>query len=148
VIPTHAGASSRSIEFEVDNEARRVVFHSASLASLINRDCTRLPTDVRFAPKADKEQIVWVSPLCANRDPTHRSKPLLYFDGPGSATEQHRRHGEAERLGGLEIGDELELGWLLDRQVAGFCAFVFLVIASFSPSTYRRGPDFISKETQ
>ena len=27
------------------------------------------------------------------------------------------RHGEAERLGGLEVDDQLELGRLLDRQI-------------------------------
>ena len=31
--------------------------------------------------------------------------------------EQQWRHGEAERLGGLQIKDELELGSLNDRQV-------------------------------
>jgi len=33
------------------------------------------------------------------------------------AGEQRRRDFEAERPRGLEINDELELGWLLDRQV-------------------------------
>jgi hypothetical protein len=40
---------------------------------------------------------------------------------------QHRRHVEAERLGGLEIDDELELRWLLDwnlRRVLAFQDFV------------------------
>ena len=33
-----------------------------------------------------------------------------------------QRHVEAERLGGLEIDDQLELGRLRDRQVGGFGA--------------------------
>src|SRR6266851_5939341 len=33
-----------------------------------------------------------------------------YFDHFVGAVEQRQRHGEAERLGGLEIGHQLELG--------------------------------------
>jgi hypothetical protein len=36
---------------------------------------------------------------------------------------QHRRHVEAERLGGLEIDDELELRWLLDWNIRRLLAF-------------------------
>ena len=36
-----------------------------------------------------------------------------YLIGPG---EEHRRHVDAERLGGLEIDHQLELGRLLNRQ--------------------------------
>jgi hypothetical protein len=35
------------------------------------------------------------------------------------ARQEGRRHGEAERLGGAQVDDEFELGWLLDRQVGG-----------------------------
>ena len=31
------------------------------------------------------------------------------------------RHHEAERLCSLEIDHEIVFGWLLDRQIAGFC---------------------------
>src|SRR5262252_10485282 len=41
------------------------------------------------------------------------------FDHFVGAGKQHRRHVEAERLSGLEIDDQLELGWLLDWQVCG-----------------------------
>jgi hypothetical protein len=44
------------------------------------------------------------------------------FDYVIGAREQVRRHGEAERLRGLEVDDELELGGLQDRKVSGFCA--------------------------
>src|SRR5262245_14372401 len=43
------------------------------------------------------------------------------------APEKRRRNGETERLGGLEIDHEFELGRLLDGQVRGFGAFENLV---------------------
>jgi hypothetical protein len=47
--------------------------------------------------------------------------PLLFDDLIGGG-EQIGRHGEAERLRGLEVDDQLELGGLLRRQVAGLFA--------------------------
>jgi hypothetical protein len=44
---------------------------------------------------------------------------LDHFVGDG---ERLGLHLEAERLGGLEIDDQLELGRLRDRQVGGFGA--------------------------
>src|ERR1700738_4318724 len=41
--------------------------------------------------------------------------------------EEPRRKGQAERLGGLEVDSELELGWLLHRQVRGLGALEDLV---------------------
>src|SRR5262249_52537195 len=40
------------------------------------------------------------------------------FDHLVCAGEQRRRHLDAERLRGLEIDDQLQLGWKLDRQIA------------------------------
>jgi hypothetical protein len=40
------------------------------------------------------------------------------FDYLVGGGEQGRRHGEAQRLRGDEIDDKIELGWLLDRNVA------------------------------
>jgi hypothetical protein len=44
------------------------------------------------------------------------------FDQLVGAREQRRRHFDAERLGGRQIDNEIELGWLLDREVARLCA--------------------------
>src|SRR5262249_33664090 len=41
--------------------------------------------------------------------------------------QQRRRDGEAERLGGLEIDDEIEFRGLLDREVSGLGALEALV---------------------
>jgi hypothetical protein len=44
------------------------------------------------------------------------------FDHRVGAGEQRRRHFEAEGLGGPEIYNQLELGWLHNRQVTWFLA--------------------------
>ena len=44
------------------------------------------------------------------------------FDHLVGEREQRRRDGEAKGLGGLEIDDEIELGRLLDRDIAGLRA--------------------------
>src|ERR1700737_4463682 len=49
----------------------------------------------------------------------HRSKITSLFDNLVGAGEQLRRHVDAERLGSSEIDDEIEFGWLLDRNVTG-----------------------------
>jgi hypothetical protein len=49
--------------------------------------------------------------------------PATSFDHPVGAGEQRWRDGEAERFGGFEIDDQLNLGGLLDRQVGGLLAF-------------------------
>jgi hypothetical protein len=41
------------------------------------------------------------------------------FDHLVGTAEQCNRYGEPDRLGGLEIDDQLEFGYLHDRQVAG-----------------------------
>jgi hypothetical protein len=58
----------------------------------------------RFVPTADS---------CA------AAKPPLFNDLAG-AREEEWRHRKAERLGGLEVEDQLEFRGLLDRQSAGF----------------------------
>src|SRR5947209_5431933 len=50
-----------------------------------------------------------------------RRSPTSLYDLVG-AGEDRGRHGQAERLGGLEIDHQLENGRLLDRQVGGLRA--------------------------
>src|SRR5450830_236904 len=45
------------------------------------------------------------------------------FDHLIGAREQRWRHGEAERLGGLQIDNQIEGGWELDGQIGGPRAF-------------------------
>jgi hypothetical protein len=52
---------------------------------------------------------------------TAATKPL--FDHPVGTAEQREPEGDAERLGSLEVDDELDPGGLLDRQIARLFAF-------------------------
>jgi len=70
---------------------------------------------VRFAPKADKQADVSLSPLCANRVLTRRSKKARLFDHLVGHREHRWWNFEAERISRLQINNELELGRLLDR---------------------------------
>jgi hypothetical protein len=51
---------------------------------------------VRFAPKADKEAGIALSPLCAISGLAHRSKTALSFDHLVGADHHRQRHVDAE----------------------------------------------------
>jgi hypothetical protein len=59
-------------------------------------------TVVRFGPKADKRGCGWnVRSVPIAIDAPQQAAPL--FDHLVGAGKQRRRHGEAKRLGGLEV---------------------------------------------
>ena len=60
--------------------------------------------------------------LCAKSGLMHRSKYQPLFDHLVGAGEERRRHGEAERFGGLHIDRQLKFGRCLHRQVCGLGA--------------------------
>jgi hypothetical protein len=80
---------------------------------------------VRLAPKADKGAAISVGPLCAKTGLMHRSNDVAIarlFDHLIGAGEHNCRDLDAERLGGLEVNDQLVLGRRLHRQVGWFLA--------------------------
>jgi hypothetical protein len=86
---------------------------------------------VRFAPESAHVQCTTRCLFCANSGHLQRTSRfplcaksrhrLLFYH---LVSEQLHRVGdrEPERLGSSEIDDQLELGWLLDRHVAGLLA--------------------------
>jgi hypothetical protein len=87
-------------------------------------------SDVRFTPNSDREsglpQTV-MSALPPKADVCSATAHVCFgpiadigclFDYLVSGLLQMRRHGEAKRLGGLEVDYEHELGWCLYRKTA------------------------------
>jgi hypothetical protein len=70
----------------------------------------------------------WLGQLCAisrreqvQQDSPEKTPPNLFNNLVGQR-EQLVRHGQAKCLGGRQIDYQIELGWLLDRKVAGLGA--------------------------
>src|SRR5450631_4304704 len=70
---------------------------------------------VRFAPDSGLNSDIAPCPSCANTGSG-------LFDDLVGPSEQCRRHGEAHRLGGLEIDNQLILGRRLHRKIGGLLA--------------------------
>jgi hypothetical protein len=79
-------------------------------------------------------------PLC---DLTHRGKQHLFDRLVGAG----RWHVEPDRLGGIEIDDQFELGRLLNRKIAGLCAARDLVDIGGRASPQVGATDAIGRET-
>jgi hypothetical protein len=78
---------------------------------------------VRFTPKADKRADVSPSPLSAKSGREQMQRGAVLFDHFVGNGEHAWRDCEAERLGGLHVDDQLELGWQLHRKFGGLVAF-------------------------
>jgi hypothetical protein len=50
----------------------------------------------------------------------------IYSITSSARASSNLRHSQAARLGGREIDDELQLGWLLDRQIVGLAPLMIL----------------------
>src|SRR5262249_43779043 len=69
----------------------------------------------------------------------HRSKTRKLFDYLVGAHQERLGHVQTNHLGGLEIDDKLEFGWLLNRQIRWFGALQNLVrVASPTPEQVRQ----------
>jgi hypothetical protein len=90
---------------------RGTAYDSGQTRDLPGSDTTRYQADA--APYLGRTSTGWNAPACL----AHSFNNLV---GNG---EHAWRNGEAESLGGLEIYDQLILGWLHDRQVGRLGSF-------------------------
>jgi len=83
----------------------------------MNRDCSAI-AEVRFAPNSDRRADIRDRQLRANPE---ISQPLLDY-----LVDERKYAGwnvEAERFGGLEVDDQLELGRLHHWHLGRVCSF-------------------------
>ena len=72
---------------------------------------------IRFPPDSDRTADIAGGPVRANK-----RHPAPLFDHLIGCGEQFVWDGDSERLGGLEVDDEVGFGRLLDRQIGGSLA--------------------------
>jgi hypothetical protein len=73
-----------------------------------------------FGVKPANADSVWVI-VATSRYATSGHRPAS-LDQIGGGSQQYTWHCEAERLGGHEVDNQVEFGWLLDGQVCGLGA--------------------------
>ena len=78
-------------------------------------DITRSPSHVRFTPESGHRATRLTCPLCAKSEHMQCSNGLLLNHPVGELLEL-QRNLEAERLGNLEVQEQLNFRSLLDRR--------------------------------
>src|SRR6266571_420451 len=80
-------------------------------------------TQRQLSPAADKPPDKLCSAMCHN--PTHAPQQRASLENLVSTAGQWQRNCNAERAGGLHVDVQLDLGYLLDRQIGRFFALEY-----------------------
>ena len=107
------GLDEPQIEAPAKTTKRRVPLFEAKRLCCVDR-LSRHPMNGHHQARAP-------FPKCAMKRLMHRKTTSLLDDLVGP-DEQRRRHGESNRLGGLEVDRQFEFGRLMVRNIAGICA--------------------------
>ena len=91
--------------------------HPMQSLCTLRSHCRQGPRNTRYqadaTPYLGRTCTGWIAPACGWR---------TYSITSSARASSDRRHREAERLGGLEVDDQLVLGRRLDRQIGGLLA--------------------------